>query len=150
MPKQLALRFKNREQRLPLLFFMGVIAVLCFVMWSMARIEIISENSAQQASKLELLRGTITHLDEVLTMSARMAASTGSVEWEERYSKFEPKLNLAIKEAISLSGFYHDLQSVNKTDVANIKLVKMEKYLISISVGLIAPKILKSKQVVMD
>ena len=49
------------------------------------------------------MAGEIVHLDEVLTMSARMAASTGSLKWEQRYGIFEPKLDKAIKRAIELA-----------------------------------------------
>ena len=49
---------------------------------------------------LEGARGDITHLDEVLTMSASMAAATGEVEWIDRYRGFEPKLDAAITQAI--------------------------------------------------
>lgn len=35
--------------------------------------------------RLQELRGSIIHLDEVLTMSARMAAATGDPRWEKRY-----------------------------------------------------------------
>ena len=48
-------------------------------------------------SRIEGLRGVIVHLDEVLTMSARMAV-TGDSRWEERYRQFEPQLDAAIKE----------------------------------------------------
>ena len=46
----------------------------------------------ERQMKVEELRGIIVHLDEVLTMSARMAAATGDIKWEKRYRKFEPKL----------------------------------------------------------
>jgi hypothetical protein len=42
---------------------------------------------------LQQLSDEIIYLDEVLTMSARMAASTGNLEWENRYRTFEPKLD---------------------------------------------------------
>ncbi|MGZ5552413.1 MAG: hypothetical protein ACXWHF_02110 [Chthoniobacterales bacterium] len=51
-----------------------------------------------KGSRIEELRGVIVHLDEVLTMSARMAAVTGDSRWEERYRQFEPQLDAAIKE----------------------------------------------------
>ncbi len=44
------------------------------------------------------LHGTIKHLDEVLTMSARMAAATADLSWESRYLAFEPRLDAAIKD----------------------------------------------------
>ena len=76
-------------------------------------------------SKTEKLRGKIVHLDEVLTMSARMAAATGDLEWEQRYRIFEPKLDVAIKEAIRLAPEAYSGKA-SDTDAANIKLVKME------------------------
>ena len=52
--------------------------------------------------QLQSLSGKIIHLDEVLTMSARVAASTGDLEWEKRYKKFEPELDAAIKKSFKL------------------------------------------------
>jgi len=72
------------------------------------------------------LGGTIEHLDEVLTMSARMAAATGDAQWESRYRSFEPELERAIREAMQLS------KEANRHDVAmqlnasNAALVEME------------------------
>lgn len=73
------------------------------------------------------LRGTIVHLDEVLTMSARMAASTGDLSWEKRYRFYEPTLDAAIKEAIRLAPS-HTADHAAETDVANAKLVAMENH----------------------
>ena len=72
------------------------------------------------------LSGSITHYDEVLTMSARMAAATGDLEWEKRYRLFEPQLDSYIKEVISIAPHDFMTQAVQQTDVANIKLVAME------------------------
>ncbi|MHC4092135.1 MAG: putative bifunctional diguanylate cyclase/phosphodiesterase [Planctomycetota bacterium] len=76
--------------------------------------------------RLQKLRGTILQFDEVLTMSARMAAATGDSRWEERYRQFEPVLDAAIKEAISLAPEAHESESAAQTDAANLALVKME------------------------
>lgn len=76
--------------------------------------------------RIQELRGIITHLDEVLTMSARMAASTGDPFWEKRYQSFESKLDSAIKEAIALSPGSYQGNAASETDTANIKLVEME------------------------
>src|SRR5438128_1414165 len=51
-------------------------------------------------ARLEELRGVIIHLDEVLTMSARMAATTSDSRWEQRYRQFEPELDSAIKNVM--------------------------------------------------
>jgi two-component system, sensor histidine kinase and response regulator len=79
-----------------------------------------------QLSRIEELRGVIVHLDEVLTMSARMAAATGDLQWEERYRRFEPQLDAAIKETTKIGTGSSDVKAATKTDAANIKLVEME------------------------
>jgi hypothetical protein len=77
--------------------------------------------------RLQKLVGIIIHLDEVLTMSARMGAETGNIQWEERYLGFEPQLDAAIKEAKRLVPETFMSKAATQTDVANIKLVTMEK-----------------------
>ncbi len=76
---------------------------------------------------LKQLIGTISHLDEVLTMSARMAALTGDFAWETRYRHFEPKLDGAIKEAISVSSGRYGGEAAAQTDAANLALVQLER-----------------------
>ena len=76
--------------------------------------------------RMEELSGIILHLDEVLTMSARMAAATSDLQWEQRYRRFEPKLDAAIKEAIQLAPEAYSGKAAAATDEANIKLVEME------------------------
>ena len=76
--------------------------------------------------RLLQLRGMVVHMDEVLTMSARMAAATGDLRWEERYRQFEPKLDAAIKEAIALAPEVQSAEAAATTDAANIALVEME------------------------
>ncbi len=75
--------------------------------------------------RLTELRGTIVHLDEALTMSARMGAATGDPAWEQRYHGLEPKLGDAIREARSLSASLNSAD-IAATDEANAKLVQME------------------------
>lgn len=75
--------------------------------------------------KLEDLSGQIVHLDEVLTMSARMAASTEDGTWEERYRHFEPVLTKAIEEVIQTAPDLYQKDAA-QTDAANIKLVELE------------------------
>ncbi|MHC4323951.1 MAG: PAS domain S-box protein, partial [Planctomycetota bacterium] len=76
--------------------------------------------------RLHQLSGQIIHIDEVLTMSAHMAAETGEPQWEERYRKYEPQLDSAIKEVIELSPEQFMKEAISRTDKANIKLVAME------------------------
>jgi PAS domain S-box-containing protein len=76
--------------------------------------------------RLQALSGIIIHYDEILTMSARMGAATGSLEWEERYRKYEPLLDATIKETIELSPEIFMSQAATETDASNIELVAME------------------------
>ena len=77
-------------------------------------------------SRIEELRGVIVHLDEVLTMSARMSAATGDLQWEKRYRQFEPQLDIAIKETTKIGTSPPCFKAATKTDEANIRLVEME------------------------
>ena len=79
-----------------------------------------------QSTRMEELGGAIVHLDEVLTMSARMAAATGDSNWEQRYRRFEPQLDAAIKETKKLGTTPHDNKAAAQTDEANARLVEME------------------------
>ncbi|MEW6666525.1 MAG: response regulator [Thermodesulfobacteriota bacterium] len=76
--------------------------------------------------KIQELRGAIVHLDEVLTMSARMAAATGDPGWEERYRRFEPELRLSIKNAVALASESFMGEAAAQADAANIKIVQTE------------------------
>src|ERR1017187_2581543 len=79
-----------------------------------------------KGSRIEELRGVIVHLNEVLTMSARMAAETGDSRWEERYRQFEPQLDAAIKDTTKIGTGPSNLEAATKMDAANVKLVEME------------------------
>lgn len=53
--------------------------------------------------RVQQLSGEVVHLNEVLTMSARMAAATGDRSWEARYEAYEPILRKSLQEAIALA-----------------------------------------------
>lgn len=75
--------------------------------------------------QLQQINGRISYYDEVLTMSARMAAATGDLSWQERYKAYEPLLLEAIDQAISLSpGTFMPFAS--RIDSANQRLVNLE------------------------
>ncbi|NRF65699.1 EAL domain-containing protein [Aquincola sp. S2] len=77
-------------------------------------------------ARMEKTRADIVHFDEVLTMSARMAAATGNPAWEARYRRFEPRLDEAIKEAMRLDPDGLQGSAAAKTHAANVALVAME------------------------
>ena len=75
--------------------------------------------------KLQNLSGQIVHLDEVLTMSARMAASTGNLKWEGRYLEHVPPLDNAINQVLEIAPEHQ--ADASKTDAANAQLIEMEE-----------------------
>ena len=80
--------------------------------------------TAQHMFHVQELRGRIVHLDEILTMSARMAVATGDLKWEQRYRRFEGKLDAAIQDAITLVPDAGG--GTEQTGAANVALVEME------------------------
>lgn len=72
------------------------------------------------------LKGSIIHLDEVLTMSARMAAETGNARWEKRYRLYEIKLDSVINKLNTNAPSTLIKEFVRNTDSANTRLVEME------------------------
>ncbi len=87
---------------------------------------ILLTTSQERYVRLVELRGEIAHYDEVLTMSARMAAASGREEWEHRYHQFEPLLDTAIQEAERLAP-PAGVKAASETDAANQALVAMEQ-----------------------
>src|SRR5262245_37306004 len=72
------------------------------------------------------IEGTITHLDELLTSSARLSATTMDPAWEARYNDNVPHLDEAIKRLTELTPVKADKHSAEVTDKANQALVAME------------------------
>ena len=82
--------------------------------------------------KIQQLNGTITYLDEVLSMSARLWAVTGEERWEKRYREHEPQLATAIAEVQRLaSGSYTGATA--QTEVANLRLIEMNHHAFSLA-----------------
>jgi PAS domain S-box-containing protein len=95
--------------------------------WSAFHSRQVNMNATAKSARLIELRGIIMQLDEVLTMSARMAAATEDRQWEDRYHRFEPKLDAAIKEALRMETSPAILKTAGRTDAANLKLVDLEQ-----------------------
>jgi len=114
----------------PVLFLTVVMIVvwtaLTFLAWRSYSLNSRDRSVLEQQLRAEELRGGIVHMDEVLTMSARMAAATGNPEWERRYRRFEPTLDATIKEAMSVSPEASDGAMAAQTEAANVALVAME------------------------
>jgi len=79
-------------------------------------------DTVERNLRIEELRGRIIHLDEVLTMSARLFALTADPTWEDRYQQDEPKLQAAIQEALSFSLGARPTEETNRANEALVAL----------------------------
>nr|WP_290224493.1 methyl-accepting chemotaxis protein [Trichocoleus desertorum] len=89
--------------------------------------------SAQSAQKTRVLNqrvqelsDSMIYLDEVLTMSARLAATTGDVRWEKRHRQFEPTLEANLQETMQLLPALFDSEAMTKAETATDQLIQME------------------------
>ena len=78
---------------------LGIVSLLC-----LALVE--SRTAAERHRRIQQLCGTIMHLDEVLTMSAKMCAATGNMQWKDRYDRHESELDRVIQEAGPYPSFF--------------------------------------------
>ena len=85
------------------------------------------QRSMQRALRVTELRGIIAHLDELLTMSARVAALSGDERWVHRYDEAEPRLDAAITEAVALATPLVAVELSRTTDDANQRLIELER-----------------------
>ncbi len=113
-------------RRLLLLLVLPLAVLFIFCGWYTLHMYAKFKVTDNQYHRVMELSGFITHYDEVLTMSARMAAATGEPEWEQHYRSFEPQLDSCIKEVIGITPKDFMTQAVRQTDTANMKLVAME------------------------
>jgi diguanylate cyclase (GGDEF)-like protein/PAS domain S-box-containing protein len=103
------------------------VLVISVIGWNVVRIHVREDKLHEKSAALTANIIRIMHLDEVLTMSARMAAVSGDLSYEERYNKFEPELGMRIKETIGMFPESKAVQYERETDAANIRLVGMER-----------------------
>jgi signal transduction histidine kinase len=117
-----------RDSPIALSISAGVISVIVII-WLLWATWISSEFAQEATARtvvFERLAGEITYLDEVLTMSARMAASTGDLAWEDRYLAHAPILDTAVANAIEAAGNAIAAAGVAQTNQANLNLIEME------------------------
>jgi PAS domain S-box-containing protein len=75
---------------------------------------------------LQRLVGTVAHLNEVLTMHARLAAATGDKTWENRYRAVEPELDNAIVGIATEAREEYEKNYAAQTKLAYGRLIEME------------------------
>lgn len=117
--------------RFPVLMLsLAIVSTVCVLLWfgtyTFYNIQALRHTLKHDFRAIEL-RGLIMQLDEVLTMSARMGVVTGDMKWEQRYNHYDPILSHAIDEAGTLVPFSNLGETSKKTEIANNKLVAMER-----------------------
>lgn len=75
--------------------------------------------------QIEQFRSQIIHFDEIMSMSARMAAATRDINWELRYREYESKFTSAIQQAM---GEFPEIyrKETDRNSIGKIKLLEME------------------------
>lgn len=87
----------------------------------------------EEQLRLVRLSKDIEYYDEVLTMSARLAISKRDLSWEDRYLEHVPLLNKAIEETLNALNQKQKQKFVDKTKIANEKLIDMEELAFSLA-----------------
>ncbi|WP_373545734.1 methyl-accepting chemotaxis protein [Chamaesiphon sp.] len=92
--------------------------------------------TVEQQGNLQDLSSKVIYLDEVLTMSANMLASSGQPKWEQRYNEYVPELDKVTAKLFkdippSVRDAYHQIDDSNKQLIAledrAFKLAKQRK-----------------------
>ncbi|MBL6933033.1 MAG: PAS domain-containing sensor histidine kinase [Rhodospirillales bacterium] len=119
---------KHPPEKLLLVAVLATLACLVWVMWSIYSVNNNDTgNRNNWMHEVVQVEGQIRHLDEVLTMSARMAAETGDTRWEQRFVKSEPLLNTAIEQAIKLAPRLDNTEGATAAQNANVILLDLER-----------------------
>ncbi len=78
------------------------LAALLWGLWQLPSSILEFEECRRLDERAQALHSKLLLYDEVLTMSARLCASTGDPTWDQRYRQHEGLLDAAIKEAMAL------------------------------------------------
>ncbi len=108
----------------------GVIAATAMALITIVAIAYVTQQSVRslhdRAVAVSQVQGAIALEDEVLTMSARMAAATGDQVWIDRYNDHVAPMDKALKQAAKLAPEDTHKAFVKATSDANDKLIAME------------------------
>ncbi|MBL9076773.1 MAG: response regulator [Planctomycetes bacterium] len=87
---------------------------------------VLATASVERRLEVARLTATVQYLDEVLTMSANLAAHSGEDRWRQRYEAHVAPLDQAIAALRAISPSLFDREMGADTDAANRRLVAME------------------------
>lgn len=120
--------FKISRFPMPLLVSAIVITLITLVMFFISNLYVnrLLNHSLKNALTASQLYSKILLLDNTLSMSARLAVTTGDKRWEDQYNQYDAELTSAINNAIAVIPDEISDEAVNNTDLANKKLSRME------------------------
>ena len=117
--------------RSPIRFFTTTVflmaAMLIFSGWHIYRSYQINKEAIERDFRLKELAVTIAYLNQMLTMSVRMAAVTGDPQWETHYHRFKPKQEAAIAEAKRFAPVAPNENTASQVDAVNQQLMEMQR-----------------------
>ena len=118
----------SNEFLLPVLSAAVTISLILVAMGSFNTFQI-SQNFQRgitQDFQVQRLSGELLHLNEVMTMSARMAATTGDLSWQERYDAYDPILRKTLTQAKALAPASYQAYAAQITQ-ADAALTEMDR-----------------------
>ncbi|MBT8439028.1 MAG: PAS domain S-box protein, partial [Gammaproteobacteria bacterium] len=125
----------NQRIKLPIKFIAVLFTVVIFIMIALGYQVLSShqdlESIQSRTFRLQHHSEQLTYLNEVLTMSARMAAETSDLYWERRYFKHVELLDDILRETALLSGEIYQ-EWADQTALANAKRVQIETQVFSL------------------
>ncbi len=107
-------------------------AVFAWLTWNAYEAFSRIESGRLRQVTIERLSADISRFDEILTMSARLAAATGAGEWVERYRESEPRLAASIRELEQVAP-PAARPGLDRVRIANAKLVEVEHRALAIA-----------------
>ncbi len=105
----------------------AALLLLVWLGWSGIGIRQEMRAAEQRGMRIAELRGTVATLEELLTMSARMAALSGKRHWAARYEQTGPKLDAVIAEAVALATPEVRAALAETAGEANRGMMRMER-----------------------
>jgi hypothetical protein len=117
---------KRRSPTLRQIVFLGGLVLLLGAASAYIWIQGPLDQAVSLERQLAKNTGRIMTLDEILTMSARMAAAAHDPGYEARYNNHVDELDALIKSTLALVPDEEVAKAVSATDAANLRLVDME------------------------
>ena len=116
-----------RSDQFVIILFILILGGVGWLGWQVYSTYQIANRVIDRDSRMMVLQSEITRLDEMLTWLVRASAQTGDYRYADRYNELLRVLDGAIAEAMNLSPPIVREAVGQKTNVANDKLVDMEK-----------------------